>query len=279
MAMSVMTNSAALQALQGLNATRTQLDQTRERVSTGLKVASARDDGATFAIATRQRSDVSSLGVLQTSLSRAKSVLDVALNAGQNVSDILIEMKKRILTASDTSVDTVSRAALRGDFGGLMDQMRGIVYNASFNGINLITETSKDMVIPSGLGGSVMTVAAQNLTLGVDGLWWNMAGVSGTSNFTTATEALDFLPAMDIAIERASTRLAALGTAAKAIDRQNEALGKLQDSMTAGVGNLVDADLSKESAKLQSLQTKESLAVQALGIANQAPQMLLQLYR
>lgn len=124
-----------------------------------------------------------------------------------------------------------------------------------------------------------ITVQAQNLSLGVDGLWWNMPIASATLPFTTASEAADFIPAMDIAIQRVSLRLSTLGSAAKAIEGQSQFLYKLQDAMTEGVGNLVDADMAKESARLTSVQTRFSLGQQSLSIANRAPNMILGLFQ
>ena len=84
---------------------------------------------------------------------------------------------------------------------------------------------------------------------------------------------------MHPAITEVSSKLSKLGTGAKALNSHLNFVSKLQDSIDAGVGNLVDADLAKESAKLQALQTKQQLGIQALAIANQSSSILLGLFR
>ena len=135
---SVNTNVGAMIALQNLNATNSQLQTTENRINTGLKVASAKDDGATWAIAQSQRSTVSSLDAVKDSLSRASSTIDVAMSAGESISDLLTQMKEKALAASDTSLDSTSRKALATDFNSLRDQITKTVKNAAFNGIDLL---------------------------------------------------------------------------------------------------------------------------------------------
>ncbi|OYW80187.1 MAG: flagellin, partial [Asticcacaulis sp. 32-58-5] len=136
--MSIRTNTAAMKALQNLNATAAQLAVTQNRISTGLKVASAKDNGAVWAIASYQRSQISSIEVLQTSLNRGKSVIDVAMAAGESISDIFTLMKEKALAASDTSLDTTARAALSEEFMTLAKQVDRISGTSSFNGASLI---------------------------------------------------------------------------------------------------------------------------------------------
>ncbi len=273
---SVNTNIGAMVALQNLNSTSAKLQETQNRISTGLKVASAKDNGASYAIAQTQRATVQSLNAVVDSLNRGTSAVDVAMSAGESVSDMLTQMKEKALAASDTSLDTTSRSALNTDFGALRDQITKTVNNAKFNGINLL-----DGSIAGGLeilanadGSSVLTVSAQTLGLG-DGIVTLTAG----SSFTTPTSAGNLLTTIDTSISNVSAALAKLGTAAKAIEAHATFINKLQDSIQAGIGNIVDADMAKESALLQALQTKQQLGVQALSIANQAPQTALSLFR
>ena len=138
MSFSVNTNTGALVALQYLNATQAQLNLTQNAISSGLKVASAKDDGSTFAIAQNQRGSVAGYSSVVDSLNRGSSAIDVALSAGQSISDLLIQLKTKALSASDSSLDTASREALNQDFSALRDQITTIVKNATFNGLNLV---------------------------------------------------------------------------------------------------------------------------------------------
>jgi len=272
---SVNTNVGAMIALQNLNKTNTELQTAQNRINTGLKVATAKDDGATFAIAQSQRASVASLDAVKDSLARATSSVDVAMSAGESISDMLTQMKEKTLAASDTSLNTTSREALNTDFKALIDQIKKTVNNAVFNGINLLDGSLPNLqALANSEGTARMTVSAQKLDLG-----GTIISLSSTASFTTATAAGSLLATIDSSINNLSGALAQLGTSSKALEAHATFIGKLQDSITAGIGNLVDADLAKESAKLQSLQTKQQLGIQALSIANQAPQQVLSLFK
>jgi flagellin len=272
---SVNTNVGAMVALQNLNATSTQLVVTQNHISTGLKVATAKDDGAIWAIAQGQRANSASLNAVKDSLNRANSVTDVALAAGGTVSDLLIQLKEKALAASDTSLDTASRNALNADFKSLRDQINSVVSNADFNGTNLIKNGGANIgALANASGTSVLTVVAQDLSLGNANVT-----LAVTATIGTVTQAALQIAIVQTSIDNVSAALAKLGTASKSVSSQLTFVGKLQDTLDAGVGNLVDADLAKESAKLQALQTKQQLGVQALSIANQASSSLLSLFR
>lgn len=274
---SVNTNIGAMVALQNLNSTSAKLQETQNRISTGLKVASAKDNGASYAIAQTQRATVQSLNAVVDSLNRGTSAVDVAMSAGESVSDMLTQMKEKALAASDTSLDTTSRVALNTDFEALRDQITKTVANAKFNGINLLDGSltaGSLQILANADGTSVLTVAEQNLGLGQ-----GIVSLTTTSSFSSATSASNLLTTIDSSISAVSAALAKMGTAAKAIEAHATFIGKLQDSIQAGIGNIVDADMAKESALLQALQTKQQLGVQALSIANQAPQTALSLFR
>jgi flagellin len=269
---SVNTNYGAAVALQSLNKTASELSATERRISTGMKVATAKDNGAIFAIAQRQRATVAGLDSVKDSLDRGQSIVDVALAAGSTISGLLTEMKEKALSAADGSLNTAARTALANDFNSLRDQITRSVTNASFDGKNLISTGATALTSLANTDISKVTVAAQSLTL--VGL-----GLTAATTFTTAATASTAAGLIDTAITTSSARLANLGTGANALERQNTFITKLQDSLVAGIGNLVDADLAKESAKLQALQTKQQLGIQALSIANQSSSTVLSLFR
>ena len=275
MTFSVNTNVGALVALQNLNATSKDLQTVQGRINTGLKVASAKDNGAIWAIAQSQRAQSSSLDAVKDSLQRGQSIADVALAAGGTVSDLLLQMKAKALAASDTSLDTSSRNALNEDFKSLRDQITTVVTNADFNGSNLLSNGAADLTsIGNADGTSVITVAAEDLSLGNGNVT-----VTSTSTIGTVTTAIAMISAVKVSIDNVSAALARLGTGSKALESHLTFVGKLKDALDTGVGNLVDADLAKESAKFQALQTKQQLGIQALSIANQSTQIVLGLFR
>ena len=272
---SVNTNVGAMIALQNLNSTNNDLATVQARINTGKKVSSAKDNGAIWAIAQSQRSEVASLNAVKDSLQRGQSATDVAIAAGETVSDLLVQMKEKALAASDTSLDATSLAALNEDFKSLRDQLGKVVSNASFNGTNLIANgASAYTALANADASSMLTVAAEDLSLG-----GGKVTVGSTDTIGTVTLATAMIATVDTSISNVSAALARLGTGSKSLGTHLNFVSKLQDTLEAGVGNLVDADLAKESAKLQALQTKQQLGVQALSIANSSTSTLLGLFR
>src|SRR5580692_4821794 len=274
MSFSVNTNAGAMTALQYLNQTQGQLDQTQSAINSGLKVASAKDDGSTYAIAQNQRGAVAGYTAVTDSLNRGSSAIDVALSAGESISDLLIELKTKALSASDSSLDTASRQALNQDFVALRDQISTIVKNAVFNGVNLVDgSTTQITALASSDGTRRITTAAQNMSLS-----GTIVTLTSTASISTQSKASTLVATIQASLTNVDSALAKLSAGAAKFSIQATFSQKLSDTLTTGIGNLVDANLAQESALLQSLQVKQQLGVQALSIANQAPQTILSLF-
>lgn len=272
---SVNTNAGAMIALQNLNKANMELREVQNRINTGLDVAGAKDNGGIFAIAQRMRSEVAGYGVVQQTLDRGEATLDVALAAGEAISDLLIEMKEKALAAADTSLDTQSRAALNEDYKALRDQISTIVANAEFNGLNLVNGTTNDFTALANADGSnTITVTSEDMSLS-----GSIITLAVASSFATATAASNIASQISTSLDNVNEALARLGTKSKALEIHNTFVTKLSDALEKGIGNLVDADMAKESARLQSLQVKQQLGVQALSIANSMPQSVLSFFR
>ena len=272
---SINTNVGAMIALQNLNSTAGDLKATQNRISTGRRIDMAKDNGAVWAIAQAQRSQSQSLDSVKDSLRRGQSITDVALAAGATISDLLNAMKEKALAASDTTLTTASITALNEDFKALRDQVTKAVTNATFDGANLIKSGGTSIgALASVDGTSKMTISAVNLSLG-----GTTITVAATASFGTSTSAAALVTTVGTSITNLNAALAKIGTKAKALDTYLTFTGKLQDSLDNGIGNLVDADLAKESARLQSLQAKQQLGVQSLSIANQSTSILQSLFR
>ncbi len=272
---SVNTNVGAMVALQNLQKTNSELATTQNRINTGKAINSAKDNGAIWAIAQSQRSESTSLNAVKSSLQRGQSTVDVALSAGESVSDLLTQMKTLALSASDASLGTSARASLNEDFVNLRNQITTVVANASFDGTNLLVAgTAGFKALANAKGTSTINVGQQNMSLS-----GSIVTISATGTVATVSAAAAMITTVENSIKNVSTALSKLGTGSKAFENHLTFVGKLQDSLDAGVGNLVDADLAKESARLQSLQTKQQLGVQALSIANSSTSILLGLFR
>ena len=269
------TNAGAMVALQNLNKTNQDLEQVQARIKTGLAVSSAKDNGGIYAIAQSMRADVAGYSAVGNSIDLAVSSVDVALAAGEAISDLLIEMKEKALSAADTSLDTASRTALNEDFKALRDQIGKIASNAEFNGTNMI-ENGGDSVsaLANADGSSTIAVAAEDFSL-----TGTKVTISATSSFATAGAADTIASQIGTSLDNISASLARLGTGSKSLEIHKTFVGKLSDALTKGIGNLVDADLAQESARLQALQVKQQLGIQALSIANSAPSTILGYFR
>jgi flagellin len=263
-------------ALQNLNKTNEDLTVVQGRINTGKRVATAKDNGAIWAIAQNQRATSRSLDVVKESLQRTISTVDVAISAGETISDLLLQMKEKALAASDTSLDTSARNAMNSDFVALRDQLQKAVDNASFNGINLVNgSTTQVAALANADATSRLTVLSATLNLGGEIVSVGAAAVISTDAATASA----MVAVVNSSIANVSAALSRLGTGSKSLGSHLDFVGKLIDSIDAGVGNLVDADLAKESARLQALQTKQQLGIQALSIANQSSSTLLGLFR
>src|ERR1051325_11097184 len=275
MSFSVNTNGGALVALQYLSATQGQLNQTQSHINSGLKVATARDDGAIYAIAQNQRANVAGYASVINSINNGTSAIDVALSAGQSISDLLIQLKSKALAAADSSLDTSSRNALNANFTALRDQITTIVKNAVFNGFNLVDgSTTQITALASADGSRRITTAAQNMKLS-----GTIVTLKSTSTISTQAKASTLVATIQTSLTNVNSALAKLSSGAAKFSIQATFSQKLSDTLTQGIGNLVDANMAQESAMLQSLQVKQQLGIQALSIANQSPQTILSLFR
>ncbi len=233
---SINTNYGAMIAAQSFAATGRELDKVQNRVTTGLKIANAKDNGAVWAVALTQRANSKALDATLNNLSRQQAIADVGLAAGDTIMAALTEMKAMAAAIEAASGDTT---AYENDYTALSGEITAAVTAAVFDGTNALTTPS-------------YTLSA--------------AGSATAAN-------------VQLAIDAWAGALQTVGTTSKSVERQLAFTQKLQDALEAGAGNLVDADLAKESAKLTALQTKQQLGVQALSIANSSSSDLLGLFR
>ena len=273
---SVHTNNSALLALQSLNKTNERLTEVQSRINTGLQVQGAKDNASVWAIAQGQRADTGALAAVQMSLDRATSIADVALAAGETISDMLNELKEKVVAANDESLDTQSRAALNSDYQAILRSIQQATDNAEFDGANILNGSLTNGIrfLANADADSFITLTAKDLTLG-----GTILEMTATSTLATLTGAAAALTDLNASIGQLNAALGEIGSQAKQIERHNSFVSKLMDTLTSGIGNLVDADLAKESARLTALQVQQQLGAQALSIANQAPQIILSLFR
>ncbi|MBG37049.1 MAG: flagellin [Oceanicaulis sp.] len=275
MALSVHTNTSAMIALQNLNKTNEDIQGVQNKINTGLRVAGAKDNSSVYAVAQGMRSDIGALGSVKSSLDRAVSIGDVAIAAGESISDLLIQMREKATAALDPSIDTFSRQAYDSDFKELLDQVQVILTNAEFDGANLLNGSLTNGIAFLADADATRSVTLEGQNLSISGAIITLAN---NASLGTVTLAGNVVSAIQTSLDNVNQALANLGSDLKKMEAHRTFVGKLTDSLTEGVGNLVDADLAKESARLQALQVKQQLGVQALSIANSEPQLILNLF-
>jgi flagellin len=278
---SIVTNAGALTALQGLNTTNKLLDMTQKRVNTGFRVNDAKDDGASFAIAEGLRGNVKGFEAVSEQLSKAKGTVGVALEAMNRVSDTFQDLENVLVKLADANVTGDQRDQYENDYVALLDEADRFVDNAAFSGVNLLTDNDGTVSVIANLDGS-STIDLTSRDLGSatgTPLTDALRGLFTAGSDVTQGEASGALTgAFDTAKASIGDILATLGQESRSLDNQISYTGVIKDAVEIGIGDIVDADLASESAKLQSLQIRQQLATRTLSIANQAPSVLLGLF-
>jgi flagellin len=310
---SLNTNVAAMTALQSLTATNKALTETQTRISSGLRVSSAADNAAYWSIATTMRSDNAALSTVQDALGLGASTIDVAYTAVNSAIDITDKIKSKLIAARQPGVD---RTKIQTEITELQAQLSGIAGSATLQGQNWLSVDSsaagynatKNIVSSISRTGAAISVQTINIdttpmvlfdasaaAAGVlDGKRDAVTGaISATGTFDVGTldisaltdsaadlATLDgYINGADKAISEMSAGATALGAAKSRISIQQDFVKSLMGAIQAGVGQLVDADMNEESTKLQALQVKQQLGIQALGIANSSSQSILKLFQ
>lgn len=278
--LSVNTNPSALLAVRNVVNTRALMGQVQTRLATGLEVATAEDDSAKFQIAQNMRGDLGGYRASLQSLDRAISSVSVALAAAETISDTLLLMKEKIVAAVDAGLDQASRDALGRDFFTLADQIATAYSNAEFNGTNMIAaggDSVSAIVSPDGTRSIV--VAAEDLSHG--GPILNLiigAPPFGSATFAPGQPTAGNVTAMEQSLDRVNQAVTRLASGLATLERQRTFNTKAMDALETGIGNLVDADMARETARLQALQAREQIGLETLAIANRIPQAILSLF-
>lgn len=268
---SILTNTGALVALQTLRSTGTNLAKAQNEISTGLKVATAKDNSSTWSIASTMNSDVATFAKLSETVVTAGATVGAARAAAEQVADILSQIKAKFVQAEDYAAGSPELQAIQDEVDALTDTITSIATSTQINGVNL-TETGAanlDVTV------SVVRDATGTLTVEAVTVTAQDLEVLGAA-LTVGTDTVDDV---DTLLDTANAAAAAFGAAQARIDAQGEFLTKQADALKMAVGAMVDADMEEASARLQALQVQQQLGIQALSIANQQPQNVLALFR
>lgn len=297
MSSSLLTNNSAMTALLSLNMTQQTLAKYENQVSTGLKISSAADNASYWSIATSMNSQVSALGAVNSALSESGSMLSTMSAALNQTISIMNNIKNDLLTGLQPGTDL---SKIQTDIATQQQQLISIGSSSSFNGENFLATT----------GGTVNLISSYDSTNGVSFISINTsttalfapgsttASDAGTGildqagaafpaasilslNVTTATsgDLQNMLTDVQTALTSIETAASTLGATQTNLTDQQNFVSNLSDSLTSGVGALVDADMNEASTKISALQVQQQLGVQALAIANSNTQMILRLFQ
>ncbi|WP_299026866.1 flagellin [uncultured Sulfitobacter sp.] len=278
---SILTNNSAMVALQTLKSINSNLSDTQNAISTGKEINGAKDNASIWAISKVMESDVSGLDAVKDSLATGQSAVAVASAGAELIVETIKEMQALAISAQSESANFTQ---IDAEMAAKKEQLDSIVAGSQFNGVNLLnTDTDGNGATGLSVVGSINRVGsgaatATTIDVATADLEATVTDITltGTADTTDAATTYGELTTM---LTAAITGAAALGTSAKRLDDQSNFVSKLSDSLTSGIGSLVDTDMEAASAKLQALQTQQQLGVQALSIANQAPQTILSLFR
>lgn len=310
---SIMTNVAAMSALQTLRAISGQLEETQSRVSSGLRVKTASDNAAYWSIATTMRSDNMALSAVEDALGLGAAKIDVSYSAMESAVEVVKEIKSKIVAATEEGVD---KTKIQEEIDQLKKQLESIAQGASFSGENWLLGTGAKTVVSGfvrdgsgsvsvsktdytlidtttatetanvifGLTGAPATV---DTTKGIIGQAGTASGISvwdiDLKLFDSATPPAytigNLLTDVETAFQALSSASSALGSIKMRIGLQEDFISKLTDSIDSGIGRLVDADMNEESTRLKALQTQQQLGIQSLSIANTSSENILSLFR
>jgi flagellin len=281
MTMSVVTNPPAFAALRTFNAVGRHLDAVQNRVSTGLKVSGALDDASSFAIAQGIRGELRAIDAVNQGLNNAKGIAKVAIAGATAFSDLMQDIRKKITEGANQGNSTQQQAILQDDYAEMIQQLRQILENSEFNGVNVLIEVAipynlaigsvRDVDVLSNVNGGSLRISGQRLDLYYAQL--------ANEDISTPANALQALTVWQTANDAVGLALGSLGADLRSLELQTTFLESIRDATEEGLGNIVDADLARESADLTAVQVQQQLAAQTLGIANRRPQTVLGLFQ
>ena len=273
---SVNTNMSSMLALQSLNRTSDQLSVVQKRVSTGFRVADSKDDGGAFAVAQAVRADVAGLAAANEQLGGTKGILETTFAALGKVSETMVKVRETLTRLADGTLNDEQRSQYETQYSALKTQIENFITDATYNGRSLLnteaTAGGGNIEMTRNEAGGVFTISA------VDGAT-DLVIAAAPTDAAEAQTALQDGGDFETVESKIANALNTFGSDSNYIDGQIKYNKDKIDSLEGGLGALIDADLAKESAKLQALQIRQQLGTQALSIANQSPQMLLSLFR
>lgn len=289
---SLLTNTSAMTALAALTQTQMNLHKVEDQISTGKRISNPSDGASYWSIATKMTSDIGALHAVNDALGESASLVATMSAALKSTLSVMDTIKNDLVTASNPGADL---SKIQTDIAAQQNLLISIGASANFNGQNWLKTT----------GGTVNLVASYDSSSGVSFLSFDTStsqlfdattgatqGILGASgaNYTTASiltldissatagDLANMLLDVEAAISSLTDAASTLGATTTNISVQQNYISNLSDSLTTGVGALVDANMNEAATKLAALQVQQQLGVQALSISNSNTQLILRLF-
>jgi flagellin len=296
---SLLTNTSAMTALQSLSMTQKSLNATEKQISTGMAISTASDNASYWSIATKMNSNVGALGAVSSALSESGAMLSTmsaAMTATISVMDVI---KDDLISAQQPGADL---SKIQTDISAQQNLLVSIGQSSNFNGQNFLNTTGATIKLVSSYDSSngVSTIeidtaetalfslpAGGTLGSATTGILGTMGIASSASILTmdvgasgvTSGNITAMLKDVETALASITDAASNLGATQTSITTQQAFISNLTDSLTTGVGALVDADMNQASTKLSALQVQQQLGIQSLSIANSNTQMIMKLFQ
>jgi len=283
MSLSVNTNVTSLTVQKNLNNAANSLSQSMTRLSSGLKINSAKDDTAGLQIATRMSSQIRGQTVAVKNANDGISMAQTAEGALQESTNILQRMRELAIQARNGTNGSADQAATNAEFGQMSDELTRIANSTNLNGKNLLDGTAGTMTLQVGSNtGSanhidlVLSSAFDATTLGAASGTVSLVGTSGAGG-TAGTNIDSAIVAIDAAIKTIGSTRANLGSAQNRLTSTISNLQNITENVTAAQGRVQDTDFAAETAQLTKSQTLQQASTAVLAQANQLPSAVLKL--
>lgn len=314
---SINTNFTAGLALRGLAYSQSQMAKAQDRISTGYRVQEAKDDAAYWAIATTMGSDSKAMSAVQDALALGSATAGVAYAAINNTLQLVNKMKERLISAREPGIDLgkmqadiselqaqMLNNAASANFSGEnwlaidssagADVTKSVVASYGRSDASTIAVGTIDVKIYDATTGDTIALVDKNpsaaaskglldrMLTSASGSSWQVSGVdiSHLDHSPGGVAEIDsIITGVDDTISKMTAAATELGSKKARFDLQRSFMSDLMKAMALGVSQLVDADMNLESTKLRAMQTRESLGIQSLSIANASAKAILNLFQ
>ena len=276
---SIITNNSAMNALNIMKSVNKNLNDTQERISTGMAVRSSKDNAAYFSISETMKGDSGMLKSIDEGLTLTRNVVSTGRLGAETFADLTKQVSERVAFAQGEGVDLDK---VQDEITALTDRMQTVLDQSTFNGASMVDgdgTSTDDISVVTGVArdssGTFSTTAITIKKVNLNDILTDVKAIDLTSSTDLAADLVTLEDNLSLANDAATS----LGISEKSIETQQEFLNDLTTRLDSGVGSIVDADMEEEAARLQALQTQQQLAMQSLSIANQGPSQLMQLFR